>query len=183
MTKKIVITGAPSTGKSTLIKELSKRKFYTVDEVASYLIERHQRTGQGVHPTENMYEFQKLVAAQQYTWEKEIPSTVDIAIIDRGMNDGFAYCKHNSIFPPAELIQHTKQPRYDHVFITLPFGNFEQNGIRYETPQEQHMIQKLIVQVYQDAGYQPTLLGPMSIEARLDIILDTIHPQRRVVER
>ena len=62
--KHYVITGAPSTGKSSVINELRKMNFVCHDEIAREIIKENQEANRNVFPWVNMREFSDTVIPQ-----------------------------------------------------------------------------------------------------------------------
>ena len=81
--KKIVLTGGPCCGKTTLANELKKKGFCVVDESAREFISRNR--------TVNTEERQKEIFLRQL--EKENLSRDELVILDRCLIDSLAYCK------------------------------------------------------------------------------------------
>ena len=73
MTKKYALTGGPSSGKSTLLKELQSRGIYCMKEVAEYIINGELERGGDILPWINRDAFQKKLLETQLEWEREIP--------------------------------------------------------------------------------------------------------------
>ena len=89
-----VITGGPSTGKTTLIKELSKRGYCTAPEAARTLIDAALADGVAVEERRiDERRFQYDVARLKQEVENT-QSTNDITFFDRGMQDTVAYLRY-----------------------------------------------------------------------------------------
>lgn len=101
MIKKIVLTGGPGSGKTTVIESIKeaysgKYKVIVVDETASYLINMGIRPfGEGAV---SMVDFQELVLKTQLAKEEVVDRATDflpdeniILIYDRGLLDNCAY--------------------------------------------------------------------------------------------
>lgn len=101
MIKKIVLTGGPGSGKTTVIESIKKNfggkyKVIVIDETASYLINMGLRPF-GDNPID-MVDFQELVLKTQLAKEEIIDRAVEllpdedvIIIYDRGLLDNCAY--------------------------------------------------------------------------------------------
>lgn len=84
---KIVLTGGPASGKTTIVNMLKKKGFYIVPEVATIIFEKIKSKWK-VFDREK---FQDLVLKYQLIYESKIPKTEKVAILDRGTIDGLAY--------------------------------------------------------------------------------------------
>lgn len=101
MIKKIVLTGGPGSGKTTVIESIKKNfggkyKVIVVDETASYLINMGLRPFGDNHI--DMVDFQELVLKTQLSKEEMVDRAVEvlpedniIIIYDRGLLDNCAY--------------------------------------------------------------------------------------------
>jgi predicted ATPase len=71
---KIVLTGGPGVGKTTLIKELENRGFNVVSEVATIIIEQAIKQGLShpAHDLESLKIFIKDICAMQKVKEQEL---------------------------------------------------------------------------------------------------------------
>ena len=101
MIKKIVLTGGPGSGKTTVIEGIkkyfgSKYKVIVVDETASYLINMGIRPfGEGAI---NLIDFQEIVLKMQLAKEEIVDRSIEllddeniIIVYDRGVLDNCAY--------------------------------------------------------------------------------------------
>ncbi|HID55623.1 TPA: hypothetical protein EYP37_03775 [Candidatus Poribacteria bacterium] len=164
---KVVITGGPSSGKSTLIKELSRRGFVTVPEAATIVIKNGLH-----HPTADPVSFQREVLSLQIRLEREAEGKgAGIIFCDRGIYDGLAYLRFYGV--PESVIRLPPNWRYDAVFYLeqLPYVKDE---IRFETPEEARRISDLLWKVYRELGYDPINVPAMEVERRADFVLNRL---------
>ncbi|HEX30079.1 TPA: hypothetical protein ENG04_08370 [Candidatus Poribacteria bacterium] len=161
---KVVITGGPSSGKSTLIEELSRRGFATVPEAATIVIKRGLH-----HPTVDPVSFQREVLSLQIRLEREAEGRgAEIIFCDRGIYDGLAYLRFYGI--SEKVIQLPPDWRYDAVFHLeqLPYVR---DNVRFETPGEARRISQLLWEVYRELGYDPIRVPAMEVERRADFVI------------
>jgi len=174
MTKKYVLTGGPSCGKTTLLDALEVRGYNILKEVARGVLK--EREDKPLNYNEHLTR-QKLIFGLQVEQEKNLEG--EVAFLDRGIIDNFAYQVHLlcGIIPEyAELAK--KHPMYDQVFVLdrLPFEN---DGLRIEKDDsEAQELHDSIIHFYQSFGYSPVFVPVMGIEARVDFILDHIGEKR-----
>jgi len=162
--RKVVITGGPSSGKTSLIRELERRGFATVPEAATIVIK-----GGRFHPLKDPVSFQKEVLKLQLKLEGEAEgSGAPVVFCDRGIYDGMAYLRFYKV--PLRLVPFPREWRYDLVFYLeqLPYVR---DDVRFETPEEAAEIARLIREVYEELGYDPIPVPPLPIEERADLVV------------
>jgi predicted ATPase len=168
-TKKYVLTGGPSCGKSTTISELKKQGFSVLEEVAREFIQK-----KGRFPThkKDIEDFQMIMFNEQLKRESNL--TGPIVFLDRGLGDYHAYSKHLLDYIPETLKQLDFRQRYDKIFILerLPFVD---DGLRIESGEEEaERIHSLIIRAYKQEGYNPVFVPVMPVPERTNYILEKI---------
>src|SRR5690348_8349682 len=108
--QKVVITGGPSIGKTTVIEILASRGFATVPEAARIVIEEEKLKGSDLLPWRNFAKFQELVFRKQL--ELEAQASGEVIFLDRGVVDGIGYCKCYGLPLPAGLEAAARTHRY-----------------------------------------------------------------------
>lgn len=176
ITKKYVITGGPCTGKSTLIKALSKKNYTTIPEVASLLIDealiKHLE-----HPAKNRSDFQNKIIDKQLELESH---TKSIVFLDRGLPDGMVYYKLDKIEIPEKLTCEAKNNQYSAIFILDFIKNengeifYEKTTSRTEILETAQKLQLLLHETYNELGYLLISVPSMSVQSRAEFILNKI---------
>jgi predicted ATPase len=146
MIKKVVLTGGPCCGKSTLISELKKRGYNTIPEVARRVLEERE----DYEPNKEELTTRQLMI---YKKQIEIESQLNqgLHFLDRGIYD--AVCYSNFLIGEVPFNIDYKK-RYTQVFI-LDRLKFEDDGIRIEDEQSAKEIHKSLEKEYILRGYQP----------------------------
>lgn len=101
-TKKYIITGAPGTGKTTLIEALKAKGYSCMDEISRKVIQKEQQNGSDGMPWLNLGRFVKLVYDQT---KHDLNNNQTSAFCDRGLPDMIAYLKHKELEVPEWLVQ------------------------------------------------------------------------------
>jgi predicted ATPase len=144
-TRKVVLTGGPSSGKSTLIKELERRGHRILHEVARNVLEERR-----AFPLNK----EEWLARQQIIYQRQSEAeeiASGLVFLDRGTLDVVAYSKHLLGYVPFEIGKNN----YAAVFNLerLPFVH---DGLRTErSDEEAQEIHEKILSTYKDFGYSP----------------------------
>jgi len=188
MTNNIVITGPPSSGKSTIIKELSVNGYNTVPETASMNIERSkigfdrsgtvpQKDGR-IEDVVSTLKFQNSITTKQLIAESQNGIHDDSTLIlDRSLIDNIAYRKYLDV-PVGEKLKQVVQNRYDKVLFFEAL-ELDESGARYEkSKSEQKEIEHILFDTYDeydiDNDDMHTILE-CGVESRLEMVIDHIE--------
>ncbi|MBT8494355.1 MAG: ATP-binding protein [Deltaproteobacteria bacterium] len=178
---RVVITGGPCSGKTTLVQELAARGFATVPEAAMIVIdELNQELGveeQKVWRRSHLSEFQTRVLRKQLELEASVEADRGQPVfMDRGCLDGLAYCTHFRVEPPAALLAVAEGKRYDQVFVldTLDDFVFRSDEGRTSNQETSVALGAALEQTYQGHGYSPIRVAAHPVAARVDLVLSTI---------
>ena len=173
--KLFIISGGPGTGKTSIIKELSK-KFKVLPESARAVGENDARfMGKSVKEI-NQQEFQDAIFEFQ---KKEIENLVkdegEVIFSDRGLGDALAYCCVRKLKVSKKMLDYTKKFKYAGVFVLDFLDNYVRDTLRQESKEEQEKIHEMIIETYKELGYKPIIVPFMSVEERVRFILSKIN--------
>ncbi len=177
---KIVITGAPCSGKTTIIEELKKYSiennlgYVFVREAARDIIEECK-----YDPRNNPEKFEYDILRKRLEYEKNAEG--DIIICDRGAHDTLSYHLKEGVKPSTNLLKNLEKFYYDLAFCLEPFKNFyEKDNARDETREEQLILAEYTKQVYEESGIKTIMIPEFSqnreenIKMRVEKILSEI---------
>ena len=180
---KIVFTGGAGSGKTSvfdLIKSAALPRVATLNESAIDVIQG-RLPGLSAEEAQtlrrdNMSEFQVIVAREQSAREASI-GDCDVAILDRGIYDGIAYCLDARAVIPIEVWDRSTRSRYDlaYVFDTpCGFQPREETG-RRGTRQDSVRSQATLISVYTRFGVGtvrvPEYPGEDAVRSRAEFVL------------
>ena len=112
-----VVTGAPCSGKTTLINELEKRGYGVVPEMArAYINERLARGETMGEIRKDEALFQKDILEKKIDVEAKLPKE-QLVFLDRGIPDTEAYDKLYGIASSELLLDAIKKCSYKKVFV------------------------------------------------------------------
>ncbi len=114
-----VITGAPSSGKTTLLKELEKIGYRVVHEVARAHIETQMAQGRTLEEIRSdKQSFENRVLNRKIALEAQLPKH-EVIVFDRAVPDSIAYFELAGL-DTAEAIARSPRNRYRKVFLLDP---------------------------------------------------------------
>jgi predicted ATPase len=158
---RIVFTGGPSSGKTTIIKELSKEAI-VVEEPARYLLTKH-----GDVLFQQREYFQSLLEGLCIENFNKYPD----AFYDRGLPDEIAYRTICNCAINDKLKKECSELRYDIIFVFPPWkAIYENDEIRRETFEESEVVYTEIVLAYTSYGYTPVVVPFGTVEERVNFI-------------
>ena len=169
----IVFTGAPSAGKTTILRKLNEHGYLTVPEVARTHIEEETSKGLSIEQIRrDESQFQKELLSKKIDIENKLTIN-DTVILDRGVPDSVTYFRLAGL-DPESAIPKSYEYRYRLVFVfdRLPYLK---DVARTESEEQAEYIDKWIRKDYQNLGYNLIIVPVMSSEKRIEFILDKVN--------
>ncbi|GGG43769.1 AAA family ATPase [Bizionia arctica] len=168
-----VITGGPSTGKTTMINMLAERGYKTTIEHARHYIDTMRVDGQTVEELRsNKREFQHGVLKMQIEQEASLNPN-DVVFLDRAIPDGLAYYQFLGLEVDKILKEAMRKVNYKMIFILdkLPLVN---DYARLESKNDQNQIHNLITEVYESLPFPVIHVPVLPPSERTNFILNSI---------
>jgi predicted ATPase len=171
--QKIILTGGPGSGKSSLILRLEQLGEYTIKESAEDIIKYNGALG-NTQPW-NDPNFQKWIYNLQKQREEQIPQGIQRIFIDRGIPDGLGYCKHFNQEPFKELVQESQRLDYhNQIFLIKNLGHCQKTNVRREDLSEALKLETALKESYQDLGYNIVKVPQLPLKERTEFILNKL---------
>ncbi|OIQ30489.1 MAG: ATPase [Bacteroidetes bacterium MedPE-SWsnd-G2] len=176
-TKKVVITGGPGTGKSSIINELMSRGFDCFEEISRQVTLDARKNGVDQLFLTQPLLFSELLLEGRLNQFKAANSTEsDLVFLDRGIPDVLAYMDYADSSFPKSFTQTCKNNSYDKVFIAAPWEDiFESDSERYESFDQAKKIHSQLINTYKYYNYELIDIPFGSISNRTDFILDVLN--------
>ena len=171
---KIVLSGGPHTGKTTIFKRLKKKypKMYFIPEAGGLVIKEMIDLGEEIKWTS---EFQKRIIQKAIDCENRIPENT-ITILDRSIIDSIAYYNFHGLPDSAAKSKVlVKNAKYSKIFFCEHVGGYKKNEIRRESEEEAEALHKYIFTACKESGIDMTILPNISVEKRIKIISEFIE--------
>lgn len=171
--RKIVFTGAPSSGKTTLIEHVVHPHIRCFGEVSREVIAKEQ--AKGIRPF-----LENPLAFSEALFEKRLHdyfsfSNQPIHVFDRGIHDVVAYLYALGEEVPCGMQEDCQNHVYDKVFVFPPWqAIFLQDTERAESFEEAEKLHHALVETYELFGMNCIEVPKDSIQNRWQFILDRL---------
>jgi predicted ATPase len=168
-----VITGGPSSGKTTVINELAKLGYFVATDVARNYINQEIARGKSLKEIRrNEAKFQRKVLKMKIEREKKIPKD-KIVFLDNALPCSIAYYQICGLNPEG-VIKLCRGNQYQKIFFLkqLPVKN---DYARIENAETIRELNKLLKEEYKNLGYKVINVPAMSIKERVQKILAEVE--------
>jgi predicted ATPase len=167
-----VITGASSSGKSTLVDQLASQGHQTFPEVGREYFERELAKGRTIDKIrKDRAAMTRQIYAMWLEFNEGLVPT-DLIFLDRGLPDALSFYRFAGM-NPNDILADCFQHRYASVFILdrLPY---QQNGIRGGDDSSAAYFDVWMERDYCALGYDAVRVPVLPPEERLDFFLDKL---------
>lgn len=171
-TKRVIITGGPGTGKSTIIDLMEKSGYPCHREVSRSVIQEELAKGSTQLPWEDASGFSELVFDGQTNQYRKV-SEGQINFYDRGIIDVIAYLKKDKL--PSDALEDLAKhyPYYSKVFLTPPWEEiYSIDEERREDFATMNIIHDELIKAYTSFGYEVIEVPKSSSQERVKFILE-----------
>ncbi len=183
-TKKIVITGGPGTGKTSIINELKRKNFYCFEEIIRTLTLAAKKENDASTHLSNPIAFvndpmlfnTNLLNGRIAQFKQANIIEKKISFFDRGIPDVLAYMsffnqEYGEIFTNA-----CKENVYNYVFLLPPWKDiYKSDNERFETFEQSKKIHLHLVEIYKKFGYKIIEVPFGTIKERTNFILTILE--------
>ena len=167
-----VITGAPCSGKTAVVKELEQRGFKVVPEVARAFIDEELRKGRSIEVVKkDIAGFERRILDRKSEIESHL-SRDALTFLDRALPDSIAYYRLYGI-DPHEAVEKSRTVQYKKVFLFERLL-FEKDQVRSENENMAAELEMLLAESYRMLGYNPVRVPLLPVGERVDFILKRI---------
>tara|TARA_A100000164_G_scaffold162651_1_gene144241 strand:+ start:556 stop:1083 length:528 start_codon:yes stop_codon:yes gene_type:complete len=174
---RVVITGGPGTGKSSIIESLKKMNFNVFNESSREVTKKYKNNDSEQYFLSNPTNFSNiLMDKRKKQFEEGSKSKNDYFFYDRGIPDILAYLNFKKIEYKSSMMKEILKFNYDTIFIAEPWkAIYTNDSERYETYDELLEIDFHIKKIYKQLGYNIIILPKKSVKDRVTFILENLH--------
>ena len=172
-TKWQVITGAPCSGKTAVIRELERLGYPGVHEVARRYIDTGLKNGKTLEEIKgDILSFERRILYKKIEIERLLPKDKTI-YLDRAIPDSIGYYIYEGL-DPSDPIQKSRFWQYEHIFFfeRIPF---EKDRVRSEDEKIASELERLLKEGYRLLGYEIVIVPLMPVNRRVNFILEHFH--------
>ncbi len=164
-----VITGAPCSGKSAVIRALAYRGFKVVHEAARAYIDSQLALGYSLREIKtDILAFERHILLEKVRVEQSLPRNT-VHFLDRAIPDSVAYFQLEGL-DPEEPMSYSHTLRYKGIFV-LDRLMFEADEVRTEDNELAGKIEMLLEKCYRKLGYTLIRVPVMPVEQRAEWVL------------
>jgi predicted ATPase len=171
-TRWCVITGAPCSGKTTVIEALQRRGYRVVPEVARAYIERQLAAGFTLSQVKaDKRRFERDILEKKRAIEAALPAD-RLIFLDRALPDSIAYFLFSGL-DPGEAERACRAVRYQRIFFLERVGQ-HRDAVRQENRSEMARLEALLRQSYRRLGYPLREVPVNAVAVRVAAILSQL---------
>lgn len=174
--EKIVITGGPSTGKTSIIEKIEKEGFYCFNEISREItLEAREQGILQLFISDPLLFSERIIEGRIKQYKATQDLNNPLVFFDRGIPDVVAYMDCFGQAYGDHFVESCKTYRYDHVFLLPPWKEIHQSdNERYESFEEALRIHTFLEKAYTDYGYKIINVPKETVEGRVTFILNKI---------
>ncbi|WP_343486557.1 ATP-binding protein [Allomuricauda sp. d1] len=182
--RKIVVTGAPGTGKTSVIDALENKGHHCFHEIIRSMTAR-ARSSDSSKPqisnplafVDDPYKFnQVLLQGRLKHFQMAEELGLETCFFDRGMPDVLAYMDFFHQEYGQDFIDTCEKNKYDAIFILPPWKDiYTTDHERLESYEQAEELHEHLLNTYRRFGYQPIVVPKGNVESRVNFILDHLN--------
>ena len=173
-TTRIVLTGAPATGKTTVSQLLEGLGHTVFHEQAREIISDSLENGSDILPWKNLMGFTQVVwDLRNKQFDSALLETKNF--YDRTILDSYAYLLKGNVQPLDNWTKDMKNRRFDKVFLLPVWPEIHAlDSERMETLEDCIEVEKFIIQAYEQMGYELIIVPKIPVKQRVAFILERL---------
>ena len=182
--KKIVITGAPGTGKTLLVKALENQGYHCFPEIIRDMTFAAKQGEETKTHTTNPLTFvddpfrfnKKLLEGRREHFRASLNLNASICFFDRGIPDVLAYMDYFGQTYPSEFVKACREHKYDQIFILPPWKEiYVSDNERMESFEQAEELHTVLKATYERFKYPIHILPKTTVQERVALLLDMIN--------
>ncbi|MEK6153564.1 ATP-binding protein [Flavobacteriaceae bacterium 3-367] len=185
-TTRVVISGGPGTGKTSVIKMLEESGFFCFHEIIRSMTSNAKKEGNPeafvsnpIVSVSNPAEFNEMILQGRIDQFKRLSEVKGRpAFYDRGIPDVLAYMDFFGQSYEDHFVSACKTHLYDTVFLLPPWKEiYVSDNERFESFEEAVQVHEHLERTYRRFGYDIVMVPLTNVEERLAFILNRLKLQ------
>ena len=177
--KKVVITGGPGTGKTSVIKELIDNGYHCYDEGSRDIISKINLKGKAFKSdplrfSDSLYK----ARAKHYLDSQKKDYKMNTVFFDRGIHDILAYLRYikkNNNYWEDIILKY----QYDTVFVFPPWKEiYITDNERQEDFKESKEVNSEIIKLYKESNSDIIEIPKMTVKERANFIINHLFNEK-----
>jgi len=175
MIQKYIISGAPGTGKTTIINALKKKDYYCAEEISRELITEQISIGGNILPWKDQIAFENQIANRRYKQYLDSPENC-ICFFDRSSVDCIAYLNNNKLESTSRINHIIRNCIFNKTVFYTPIWEeiYKNDSERQESFDQSIRIDKYLKDSYIKFGYTIIEIPKTTLDKRVNFILSQI---------
>lgn len=175
--KRIVITGGPGTGKTSIIDELIRRGYSCIEEISRQItLDARSQGIEQLFLTKPLLFSELLLKGREAQFNEAATLSKDLIFFDRGIPDILAYMDYSGDEYPQLFNDSCKNNTYNNVFILAPWKEiYISDNERYEDFNQSIEIHHQLLNTYKKYGYKLVDVPFNSVNKRANHILNIVE--------
>ncbi len=168
-----IITGAPSSGKTTLLDALEDRAFRVMKEGGPFIIEDQITIGGNALPWKNQLAYSELLLNWDLRSYREALNQNQYPILfDQAIPDIIAFLKYHLLPVPPHLYKAAEKFRYNKKVLIIPFWEktSEKDPSHSQSLKETQRLLDATLSVYEHLDYEPCILPQKNLDQQISFI-------------
>ncbi len=174
--ERIVITGGPSTGKTSVIEKIEREGFFCFSEISREItLEAREQGIPQLFVSDPLLFSEKIIEGRIRQFQAANQVGRPMVFFDRGIPDVVAYMDCFGQPYGDDFIESCKKYKYDHIFLLPPWKEIhESDNERYENFEEAERIHTFLEKAYTNYGYKIIPVPKETVEGRVTFILNKL---------
>lgn len=170
--RRIVITGGPGTGKTSLITALESRGYTCMPEISRKVtLEAREQGIDQLFLKDPILFSRKLLEGREKQFLEASKLKTSPVFLDRGLPDVLAYMNYIGDEYPKAFVEACKLHRYDQIFMLPPWKEiYTSDNERYESFEQAKLIHQALKETYTGFNYRLTEVPIGKLQDRINFI-------------
>ena len=172
--RKYIITGAPGTGKTTLLEALKFEGYLCMDEISRKVIQSQQQGRSDGTPWQNLSKFTELVYLE---FVDKLNGNPEAIFTDRSPLDLIAYHLLEGKPVPSFLDDLSYHEKFHRKVFFAPVWKeiFEQDEQRQQTFEYGVELETVLLETYREKNFEVVMIPKETVPLRVNFVQESIN--------